>query len=91
MTNQLAIENLSVEYPSSRGKPPVQAVTDVSLQIAAGESVGLVGESGCGKTTLANNIVGLVAPTKGKVMFDYELIASDCGRFSEDARKKIQM
>ncbi len=65
----LSIENLVVEFPSGR-KNKVHAVSDVSFDIRKGETLGIVGESGCGKSTTAKAIVQLPKPTSGKV--DYE-------------------
>ena len=48
----------------------LRAVDDVSFQLAAGETMGIVGESGCGKSTLVNTILGLYPPTSGKVYFE---------------------
>lgn len=59
----LHVRDLSVRYFS--GGPPIVAVDDLSLDIAAGEAVGLVGESGCGKTTLGLTLLGLL-PTAGR-------------------------
>ncbi|MDT7577867.1 MAG: peptide/nickel transport system ATP-binding protein [Pseudonocardiales bacterium] len=67
MTRLLDISGLRVTY---RGRPPVRAVVDVDLTVAAGQVVGLVGESGCGKSTIARAICGLVKPEAGTVMFD---------------------
>ena len=54
------------------GKPTsfVQAVDDVSFQIRRGEAFGLVGESGCGKTTIGKMLVGLLTPTSGTITFE---------------------
>ncbi len=52
-----------------RGKEYVKAVEDVSFSIRQGETVGLVGESGCGKTTIGRTILRLIAPTAGEVFF----------------------
>jgi NitT/TauT family transport system ATP-binding protein len=62
---RLAIENISKWFETSRGR--VQALDDVSLQVAEGEFVCLVGPSGCGKSTLLNMIAGLEMPGQGSV------------------------
>ena len=63
----LSIRDLRVQFPGAGGAP-VRAVDGVSLDIADGETLGLVGESGCGKTSLANAVVGLVVPHSGSVL-----------------------
>ncbi len=63
----LRVENLVVEFPSKRGK--VNAVSNVSLDVKSGETLGLVGESGCGKSTTGKAIMQLPPPTSGKVIF----------------------
>ena len=65
----LRIENLVVEFPSGR-KNKVHAVSDVSFDIRKGETLGIVGESGCGKSTTAKAIVQLPKPTSGKVKYE---------------------
>ncbi len=70
----LDVKNLSVNFPVRGGLPfakkkQIHAVTDVSLQIHKGRTYGLVGESGCGKTTLANTVLGMQEPTAGSVIF----------------------
>ncbi|MCX7326284.1 MAG: ABC transporter ATP-binding protein [Hyphomicrobiales bacterium] len=76
----LSVEGLTVDYrsrgwlPGSRGHG-MRAVDDVSFSIARGEVLGLVGESGCGKTTVASVIAGLVKPTAGRVLYDGQPIA----------------
>ncbi|MER8237071.1 ABC transporter ATP-binding protein [Streptomyces sp. NPDC094049] len=66
----LSARGLRVAFPGRRGAAPARAVDGVDLDIGAGEIVALVGESGCGKTTLARSLLGLVRPTAGTVSFD---------------------
>ncbi|VTU17848.1 Stage 0 sporulation protein KE [Variovorax sp. SRS16] len=73
----LKVEQLRKHYVSpqrwlSKPKPPVQAVDDVSFTVARGETLALVGESGCGKTTTAKSVMRLVEPTSGSVKLDGE-------------------
>lgn len=65
----LELREVEVEYTRA-GRPPVRAVAGASLAVEAGQVVGLVGETGCGKSTLARAAVGLVAPTAGSVWFE---------------------
>ncbi|GGY90069.1 ABC transporter ATP-binding protein [Streptomyces poonensis] len=65
----LSAQGLHVTFPGRHGGPPVRAVDGVELDIRPGEIVALVGESGCGKTTLARSLLGLVPPTAGRVSF----------------------
>ena len=64
----LQVRNLVVEY--AVGGRTVYAVSDVSFDIARGETLGLVGESGCGKSSLGRAILQLVTPKAGRVEFD---------------------
>jgi len=64
----LEVRNLVVEYPA--GGRTVHAVSDVSFAIAKGETLGLVGESGCGKSSLGRAILQLTIPKSGSVRFD---------------------
>ncbi|EDY46189.2 ABC transporter ATP-binding protein [Streptomyces sp. SPB074] len=65
----LAARDLGITFPARRGAPRARAVDGVNLDIGTGEIVALVGESGCGKTTLARSLLGLVPPTQGRVTF----------------------
>jgi len=58
-----------------RGKKPLQAVNEVSLKVHRGEVLGLVGESGCGKTTLAMMLLGLLNPSKGEILIEDQAIS----------------
>ncbi|MBS6216331.1 MAG: ATP-binding cassette domain-containing protein [Clostridiales bacterium] len=71
----LEVQNLKKYFPVKGTKGPgVQAVENVSLFIRKGETLGLVGESGCGKTTLGRTILQLHEPTSGKIVYDGETI-----------------
>ena len=65
----LRVENLVVEY-RTRTHEKVHAVSGISFDIAKGETLGLVGESGCGKSTTGRAIMTLPPPTSGSVPFD---------------------
>ncbi|MHC5260578.1 oligopeptide/dipeptide ABC transporter ATP-binding protein [Streptomyces sp. UC4497] len=65
----LSADRLHVTFPGRRGAAEARAVDGVDLDIAPGEIVALVGESGCGKTSLARTLLGLEKPTSGKVTF----------------------
>ncbi len=71
MTNQplVEIKNLKKYFPASQNQV-VRAVDGVSFTIRRGETLGLVGESGCGKTTVGRSILRLVEPTSGEIRFD---------------------
>ncbi len=74
------------------GKPPmVRAVDGVSFTIETGETVGLVGESGCGKSTVARTLVRLVPPTAGSIRFDGEEIATLSDSGFNKVRPDLQM
>jgi peptide/nickel transport system ATP-binding protein len=66
----LRVEHLVVEFPVGRTGLKVHAVSDVSIDVKEGETLGLVGESGCGKSTTGKAIMQLPRPTSGKVEFE---------------------
>ena len=90
MNNALRITDLAVHYPSRRG-PPVRAVDGVSLTLARGETLGLVGESGCGKSSVSKAVVGLQPPTRGSIVVDGIEIAGASRALLHQARTHMQM
>ena len=83
------LECRNIHKTYGHGVATVPAVRGVDMQLERGETLGLVGESGCGKTTLGRVIVGLNAPTSGKVVFDGEDVS---GRLHEpEFRRRVQM
>src|SRR5947209_2264936 len=92
----LEVKNLKVHFPVrhglfSRAREFVKAVDDVSFHIEAGETRGLVGESGCGKTTLGRAIVRLIEPTAGNVLFEGDDLTRLDGAELRARRRKLQM
>ncbi len=92
----LRIENLVKEFPIKAGfvrhkVGAISAVADASLTIRAGETFGLVGESGCGKTTIGRMIVGLETPTSGKIYFDGKMVSDPRHAPSREERRDRQM
>ena len=88
-------EHLSVHFPVKGGLPfrkkYVKAVSDVSLKIRRGETYGLVGESGCGKSTFANALLGMVEPTDGKVIFEGQDLNALKKKEFRELRRNMQM
>lgn len=92
----LTVENVSVNFPVKSPHPFgrkrwIQAVTDVSLEVLEGETFGVVGESGCGKTTLANTMIGMVRPTAGTVRFQGKDLYTLKPKAFKEARREMQM
>lgn len=92
----LSCKDLKVWFPIRSGilnrvVGHVRAVDGVSLEIPRGQTVGLVGESGCGKTTLGRALIGLEAPTGGSVELDGVAVTSLKGDAKKKARRNLQM
>jgi peptide/nickel transport system ATP-binding protein len=92
----LKVQNLKVYFPIKTnffGKTisEFKAVDDVSFEIMKGETVGLVGESGCGKTTLGRTLIRLIEPTSGNILFDGKDIAHVKKMEMRRMRKDIQI
>jgi oligopeptide transport system ATP-binding protein len=92
----LEISNLGIDYPIRTGllrrvTGRVSAVDGVNLTIGAGETVGLVGESGCGKTSLARAVVGLLPPTRGEIRLDGHDVAATDSASRRRLHREVQM
>jgi peptide/nickel transport system ATP-binding protein len=85
----LRVENLVVEY--AVGGKTVHAVSDVSLQVARGETLGLVGESGCGKSTLGRAVLQLRQAVSGRVLFDGQDLTAMRGESLRQMRRRVQL
>jgi len=92
----LVVRNLVSRYPVRGGLMRrkighVHALNDVSFDVADGETLGVVGESGCGKTTLGRSIMRLVEPDSGSIRFDGRDVMAASGRELRDLRQHLQM
>ncbi|MEU1084948.1 ABC transporter ATP-binding protein [Streptomyces sp. NPDC005908] len=86
----LSTRDVHITFPGRHGAPDARAVDGVDLDIRPGEIVALVGESGCGKTTLARALLGLVEPTTGRVTFDGQPLRYS-GRSLKAYRRRVQL
>ena len=86
----LRLENLVVEFPVGGGQT-VHAVSGIDLEVRRGETLGLVGESGCGKSTTGRAIMQLPKPTSGSVLFEGRDLTTLSPRELRELRPKLQM
>jgi peptide/nickel transport system ATP-binding protein len=94
--NVLEIQDLKMYFPVTRGLlrrkvADVKAVDGVSFQLRRGETLGLVGESGCGKTTIGRCVLGLYKPTSGSIHFDGDDIAKYKEKELREFRSKMAL
>ena len=92
----LQVKNIRTSFPLKKnlfGKTLtyVHAVDDVSFDVYPGETLGLVGESGCGKTTLGRTILRLIEPTSGEIIFEGKTITALGSKEMREMRKDIQI
>jgi oligopeptide/dipeptide ABC transporter ATP-binding protein len=93
----LVVKDLVKYFPITRGivfqkeVAKVQAVDGVSFSVKRGETLGVVGESGCGKSTMARCVMRLLEPTSGQIVFDGEDVASLKGRGLTKMRREMMM
>ena len=87
--NVLQIQDLVVEFKVSGGT--VKAVSGISLDVQRGETLGIVGESGCGKSTTGRAIMQLPSPTSGSIVFEGDELTSMKNADVRAARTKVQM
>src|SRR5271168_3681921 len=92
----LIVENLTKHFPVrggllNRQVATVQAVDDISFIVRKGETLGIVGESGCGKSTTARLLMRLMTPDSGSVVFDGDPVGEKRGISISEMRRQMQM
>ena len=91
----ITVKGLKTHFPVKGPKKVVRAVDGVDLVIYEGETLGVVGESGCGKTTLGKTILQLIRPTAGEVIYEFEDGPADLAKMNyrqlDKARREMQI
>ncbi|MEW6493890.1 MAG: ABC transporter ATP-binding protein [Cyanobacteriota bacterium] len=91
----LSVRHLTKEFPVRKGlfgkKTAFKAVDDVSFDVYPGETLGLVGESGCGKTTLSRCLLRLIEPTSGEIIFDGDSVLELDAKILRRLRRYLQI
>jgi peptide/nickel transport system ATP-binding protein len=92
----LTVENLTKHFASksgllNRSRGVVQAVDDISFTVSNGETLGVVGESGCGKSTTARLLMQLIPSDSGRIFFDGRLVGAAPGISQRDLHRQMQM
>jgi peptide/nickel transport system ATP-binding protein len=92
----ISVRNLTVRFPTKKtlfGKTKtwIKAVDDVSFDVYKGETLGLVGESGCGKTTLGRTLLRLIEPDSGQIIYDGKDLTAKKKEYLRALRKEIQI
>ncbi len=93
----LSVEGLKKHFPVKGNRfgfeksPPVRAVDGISFQVSKGETLGVVGESGCGKSTMARLLIRLIEPDEGDVVLDGQLVGAADGISVREMRSQVQM
>lgn len=93
MTPLIEIKNAGITFTSGTGRnrQSIPALTNVNLSIHTGEIIAVVGESGCGKTTMGKMVAGIHRPTEGEVLYNGRNIWSLKGKDYDDYRRGVQM
>ncbi|MBR2571330.1 MAG: dipeptide ABC transporter ATP-binding protein [Clostridia bacterium] len=87
----LDVRHLKKYFPSGDRNRPVKAVDDISFQIFRGETLGVVGESGCGKSTTGRLALNLMQPTEGEIRFEGRRLDVMRGKTMREMRKQMQI
>lgn len=95
-TRLLQVQHLQVWFAGKRKlfgrqQSAIRAVDDVSFEVYRGETIGLVGESGCGKTTLGRTLLRLIEPTGGQILFEQQDLVAQAGSALRKLRKQMQL